>query len=202
VRRLIDATGSSIDDDGVAHYTRLLRDPRHVAGVLAMTANWDLQPLQQDLLHQAGPPAAPAGRPVRRHRAAGPGRTTGGAAGARADCTCLPGLGHLAHEEAPQRVADALVPLLAGAPDEAIPSSADPPPPPRGHTAHPSPIDAGDRMTELLIRNVRGQPVTACAARWSRQLGAEAADFDALAAATSSTPSPRPPSAAGRPAWA
>jgi magnesium chelatase accessory protein len=113
VRRLIDATGSSIDDDGVAHYTRLLRNPRHVAGVLAMTANWDLQPLQQDLLHRLN-------RPL--HLLVG--QADGTVPPAQAEqlaarlalvkLQVLPGLGHLAHEEAPQRVADAVRPLLGG----------------------------------------------------------------------------------------
>ncbi len=114
VRRLIDATGSSIDDDGVAHYTRLLRDPRHVAGVLAMTANWDLQPLQNDLLHQLD-------RPL--HLVVG--QSDGTVPPAQAEQLAarlalvrlhlLAGLGHLAHEEAPQRVADAVRPLLGAA---------------------------------------------------------------------------------------
>jgi len=113
VRRLIDATGSSIDDDGVAHYTRLLRNPRHVAGVLAMTANWDLQPLQQDLLHRLN-------RPL--HLLVG--QSDGTVPPAQAEqlaarlplvkLQLLPGLGHLAHEEAPERVADAVRPLLGG----------------------------------------------------------------------------------------
>jgi len=114
VRRLIAATGSRLDDAGVAAYAALLRQPTHVAGVLAMMASWDLQPLQAALprlrrpLHllvadrdgtvppvQAERLAARWPSEVRLHR--------------------LPGLGHLAHEEAPGRVAEVLAPLLAGA---------------------------------------------------------------------------------------
>ena len=106
VRRLIDATGSRIDDEGVAAYARLLRNPRHVAGVLAMTANWDLAGLQRDLPRLQRPwqllvgqadgtvPPAQAERLARHlptvtlHR--------------------LPRLGHLAHEEDPAAVAQVL----------------------------------------------------------------------------------------------
>jgi magnesium chelatase accessory protein len=113
VRRLIAATGSRLADDGVARYAALLRQPSHVAGVLAMMANWDLQALQGALprlqrplhllvaMHDGTVPPAQAERLAARwpqwvhlHR--------------------LPGLGHLAHEEAPERVAAVLAPLLDG----------------------------------------------------------------------------------------
>lgn len=111
VRRLIAATGSRLDDDGVAHYAALLRRPAHVAGVLSMMASWDLQALQAALprlqrplhllvaAHDGTVPPAQAERLAARwprwvhlHR--------------------LAGLGHLAHEEAPARVAAVMAPLL------------------------------------------------------------------------------------------
>lgn len=137
VRRLIASTGSALDDDGVASYAGLLRDPRHVAGVLAMTAHWDLGPLLQDLrqdrLRTAAADAAPA--PAGRPQVA-PGSLTAPLhlLVGEADRTVpprqaeqlaaqwpgvqvhrLPGLGHLAHEEAPQAVAARLLPLLDAA---------------------------------------------------------------------------------------
>jgi magnesium chelatase accessory protein len=115
VRRLLTSTGSLLDDAGVAHYAGLLRDPRHVAGVLAMTAQWDLGDLQRDLLV---PQQQRLVRPL--HLLVGEADRT--VPPAQADRLALrmpgvsvhrlPGLGHLAHEEAPQAVAAALLPLL------------------------------------------------------------------------------------------
>lgn len=45
VRRLLDETGSKVDDETVALYLRLVRDPDHVAGALGMMARWSLDDL-------------------------------------------------------------------------------------------------------------------------------------------------------------
>lgn len=45
VRSLLDGTGSRVDDETVALYLRLVRDPDHVAGALGMMARWNLDPL-------------------------------------------------------------------------------------------------------------------------------------------------------------
>ncbi|QYZ69299.1 alpha/beta fold hydrolase BchO [Neotabrizicola shimadae] len=45
VRDLLDGTGSKVDDETVALYVRLVRDPDHVAGALGMMARWNLDPL-------------------------------------------------------------------------------------------------------------------------------------------------------------
>jgi len=101
--RLLDSTGSRIDAEGTALYRRLVASPPHVAGALAMMAQWDLAALARDLpalrtpLHlivgandRTIPPADAA-----RVQALLPGSTR----------ELLTGLGHLAHEEAPDRVA-------------------------------------------------------------------------------------------------
>lgn len=117
VQRLIAATGSRLDAPGVALYARLLRHPGHVAGVLAMMANWDLGALARDLPDLRAPlqlvvgeadatvPPAHAGRVAQRLQAASVHR--------------LAGLGHLAHEEDPERVARVLLALLAAVPGSA-----------------------------------------------------------------------------------
>jgi magnesium chelatase accessory protein len=111
VRRLVASTGSRLDDDGVAHYAQLLRSPTHVAGALAMMANWDLAALQRDL-----PQLQP--RPVHLLVGAHDGTVPPGQADTVAarhpnvQLHPLDGLGHLAHEEAPERVAAVLRPLL------------------------------------------------------------------------------------------
>lgn len=128
VRRLIAATGSRLDDQDIDRYAQLLQDPAHLAGALTMMANWDLHPLQQQLPHLQ--------RPL--HLLAADGDRTVPASQARQLAArwprvrlhALPGLGHLAHEEAPEQVLAALRPLL----DDDGPI---PPPPAAGAQAMP-----------------------------------------------------------------
>lgn len=103
LRRLVASTGSQLDREGIEHYACLVRDPAHVANVLAMMAAWDLEPLAGQLPrlrartllvvgdHDRTVSPAHADR-VRRVLPA-------------AEKRVLPGLGHLAHEEAPGQVA-------------------------------------------------------------------------------------------------
>ncbi len=102
VRRLLGGTGSVLDADGVALYARLVRSPGHVAGALAMMANWDLAPLVREL---------PQLRPRLLLLTGSNDRTLPPAHAQQvaawlpsAQTVALPGLGHLAHEEQPQRV--------------------------------------------------------------------------------------------------
>ncbi len=48
-RRVIEGTGSLIDARGLELYARLFRNPAHVAGTLAMMANWELDWLKEKL---------------------------------------------------------------------------------------------------------------------------------------------------------
>lgn len=103
VERLIGSTGSAIDAQGLALYARLVASPAHVAGALAMMAQWALDPLQHDLPRLRVPlhlvvgandrtvPPAQAESVLRLTRVAWR--------------TVLPGLGHLAHEERPGQAA-------------------------------------------------------------------------------------------------
>ncbi len=45
VRRLVEGTGSRLDEAGLAFYRRLVSSPAHAEAALAMMANWELQPL-------------------------------------------------------------------------------------------------------------------------------------------------------------
>ncbi len=109
VTKLLRATGSTLDRDGVEWYAKLARCPGHVAGALGMMANWDLRPLARDLPRLSLPLLQVVGSqdgtipPSEATRVAGlvPG----------AQVLTQPGLGHLAHEERPQMVAEALVVL-------------------------------------------------------------------------------------------
>ncbi|HEY6134640.1 MAG TPA: alpha/beta fold hydrolase BchO [Rubrivivax sp.] len=103
VERLIGSTGSSIDAEGLALYARLVANPGHAAGALAMMANWALVPLQRDLPKLHLPLHLVVGgndRTVPPGQAGGVGRLVPGAWQ-----STLPGLGHLAHEERPDLVA-------------------------------------------------------------------------------------------------
>jgi magnesium chelatase accessory protein len=117
VRRLIASTGSTLDAEGEALYRRLVSDPAHVAGALAMMAGWDLDTLQAALpllsvpLHQvvAECDTTVPPRDAQRVQRLLP-------AAARGSLTSLTGLGHLAHEERPRQTADLLLRLLREAP--------------------------------------------------------------------------------------
>ena len=55
VARLLAGTGSTLDARGVDLYARLMRNPAHVEGALAMMAHWDLHALNRDLPRLATP---------------------------------------------------------------------------------------------------------------------------------------------------
>jgi len=106
VRDLLATTGSQLDDTGLALYRRLVADPRHVDGVLAMMAEWNLKGLVARLPATRSRVLLLAGEndqtvPIEVSLAAAariPGATV----------RVLPGLGHLAHEEAPDAIAQAV----------------------------------------------------------------------------------------------
>ncbi len=107
VDRMLAETGSRIDPAGVEQYRRLACSPRHVAAALKMMASWDLQPLGRELSQITAPLLLIAGaadrmvpaQDAQRVRALVPG----------AELATLEGLGHLAHEECPARIADLLL---------------------------------------------------------------------------------------------
>jgi magnesium chelatase accessory protein len=103
VAELIESTGSTIDAAGLDFYRRLLGASGHVAGALGMMAHWNLAPLVADLPRLALPltlVAADKDRAVPPAVARGVQALVGGSR-----LILLPGLGHLAHEEAPAKAA-------------------------------------------------------------------------------------------------
>lgn len=112
VRRLVASTGSTLDDEGLGFYARLIRSPAHVAGTLQMMAGWDLQSLQRDLPRLAVPLQMIVGlqdgtvAPAEAERML---RIL-----PQANVVRLRGLGHLAHEENPASVARAIDEFVAG----------------------------------------------------------------------------------------
>lgn len=101
------STGSAIDAEGIDFYAQLFAKPGHIAGAIGMMASWELEPLQRNLpklavpllmIHGDGDTAIPLAK-ARAAAALVPG----------ARLEVLGGLGHLAHEEAPERVATMIV---------------------------------------------------------------------------------------------
>jgi magnesium chelatase accessory protein len=105
LERLLAGTGSTLDATGNALYHRLVSNPEHAAGALAMMANWNLPQLARDLPHLHTPLDLLVGEKDRTvppaHGALIHDRL---APVARGRLVRLQGLGHLAHEEAPARL--------------------------------------------------------------------------------------------------
>ena len=104
VQRLADGTGSSLSPAGVALYRLLISSPGHLAAALNMMANWDLAPLRDELprlkcrlvlVAFSNDKTVPPAEAEHAH-ALMPG----------ASMRIVGGYGHLAHEEAPRRIAE------------------------------------------------------------------------------------------------
>ena len=113
VRSLLTGTGSDIGTEGEALYARLIGDRDHVAGALDMMAQWKLGGLLADLPRIETKTLLIVGE----RDAAVPPSVSEAAARRmpHAELVRLPGLGHLAHEEAPALVAERIEAFLAGA---------------------------------------------------------------------------------------
>ncbi|MFM2399056.1 MAG: hypothetical protein RL341_1213 [Pseudomonadota bacterium] len=114
VNRLLGTTGSNIDAQGQALYAQLMRNPAHVGAALAMMAHWDLPMLASRLPELKTPLVQIVGM---RDQTVSPGeahRVRKLLPGAQ--IIALEGLGHLAHEERPDLVDQALQldPLTSG----------------------------------------------------------------------------------------
>ena len=107
VERLIRETGSTLDPAGIELYRRLARSPGHVAAALGMMANWELDALQRDLPRLKVPLVLVAGANDRTIPPADSSRVQ--VLLPKATLVTLPGLGHLAHEERPNDVADLIL---------------------------------------------------------------------------------------------
>lgn len=109
--RLLRSTGSQIDEEGVALYVELMRHPAHAAAALNMMAQWDLPSLQRDIARLVTPlllivgendRTVPASEATRLQRQL-PHTTI----------ERLAQLGHLAHEEAPDKIRALIVSFAA-----------------------------------------------------------------------------------------
>lgn len=104
VERLIAGTGSTLDDAGIDLYWRLVRNPAHVDGALQMMAHWDLQSLSRELPALSPRLTLVVGDADRTIPPTDVGRVC--RLLPRARVINLPRLGHLAHEERADLVAE------------------------------------------------------------------------------------------------
>jgi magnesium chelatase accessory protein len=112
VRRLIESTGSHLDAEGIALYQRVIGKSGHAAAALAMMANWELEPLIRDLPRLKARLALVVGQ----NDQAVPPDDADVVAGQHPGTAVhrLPALGHLAHEEAPDKVAALIAAIVTG----------------------------------------------------------------------------------------
>jgi magnesium chelatase accessory protein len=111
IERLVADTGSHLDAHGIALYRQLAQRPAHVAGALAMMANWNLPSLARDLPRLKTPLTlltASADRTIAPEQA---DRVRALLPTARV--ISLGALGHLAHEERPREVVRIVLELAA-----------------------------------------------------------------------------------------
>jgi magnesium chelatase accessory protein len=100
IERMLDETGSRIDDEGRELYRRLAGNASHVAGALGMMASWNLRPLANELERLSTPLNLVVGTadktvpPTQSEEVSRRVRT--------ATLIRWRGLGHLAHEEKPE----------------------------------------------------------------------------------------------------
>lgn len=114
VSRLLKDTGSKVPLTYRKNYEYLLQTRRHVAAALRMMAHWDLQTLSQDLPHLTTKLVLIAGdvdKTIPPQSSDAVARIV-----ANAEVKHLPQLGHLAHEEAPQQIAELILSLLPATP--------------------------------------------------------------------------------------
>ncbi len=106
IARLVSDTGSVLDAQAMALYGRIVSNPGHVEGALAMMANWDVQPLLRDL-HRLQTPVSLI--VAVNDRAVPPAQAqrllSMLPAHALTTITRLSGAGHIVHEERPEAIA-------------------------------------------------------------------------------------------------
>ncbi|MCX9147161.1 alpha/beta fold hydrolase BchO [Erythrobacter sp. WG] len=110
-RFLWRSTRSRIDAAGFECYRTLFKNAEHAGGGLAMMANWDLPSLRVRMHEAANPVLLVHGAKDPAIPLAWARDAAGWLPNARLDV--LPGLGHLAHEEAPEKAAALIAAFLA-----------------------------------------------------------------------------------------
>jgi magnesium chelatase accessory protein len=111
VNGLLDGTGSQLGPAARAEYLNLVQMPSHIDGTLGMMSQWNLTPMVARLTANQTQTLLITGAADRTV----PPRISRDVAARMpaARYVELPGLGHLAHEEAPETVANIMMPWLA-----------------------------------------------------------------------------------------
>lgn len=107
---LMRSTGSTLDYKGLDCYERLFRSREHLKATVALMAHWDLETLRRDLPKLRAPLTLIVGAKDRAVPPSGADSVARLVKHARVESA--PGLGHLAHEEAPEVVADMILAAL------------------------------------------------------------------------------------------
>jgi magnesium chelatase accessory protein len=102
--RIVERSGSILDPEALDLYARLARRPAHVGAALGMMAGWDLETLDRDLPRLTTSLVLVAAENDAAVSPADAAKVQGMQPAAR--IVRLPQLGHLAHEEDPETVAD------------------------------------------------------------------------------------------------
>lgn len=115
IARLVSDTGSVLGAQALALYGRIVSNPGHVEGALAMMANWDVRPLLRELpdlqtpvslIVAANDRAVPPAQAQRLLAMLPPHALT--------TITRVSGAGHIVHEEQPQAIAALCVAAARG----------------------------------------------------------------------------------------
>lgn len=110
IRDLMRSTGSTLDEKSLTYYERLFRNRDHLKATVALMAHWDLETLRRDLPKLRAPLTLIVGAKDRAVLPSDAGSVARRVKNARV-VTAL-GLGHLAHEEAPDAVVDMILAAL------------------------------------------------------------------------------------------
>jgi magnesium chelatase accessory protein len=119
VNGLLKGTGSTLDAEGVALYARCLSNADHIEGTLAMMSQWSLRGLRGRLDQITAPVHLLAGSADRTVAPATSERMASRMAHGTHET--LTGLGHLAHEEAPEEVAARITAFVQHLPEASAP---------------------------------------------------------------------------------
>jgi magnesium chelatase accessory protein len=104
LRRIIDATGSRIDDEGQLLYGAVIGNAGHAGAALEMMAQWDLHAFTRDLGKLNALPLTTTLVVADNDKTVSPGDAVRvRAILPMAQIVRMPGLGHLAHEESPDK---------------------------------------------------------------------------------------------------
>lgn len=110
VERLIEGTGSRLPDQDIIYYQHLFTSENHVKQTLRMMADWNLKPLFHKLSKIQIPVYSLTGED---DLSVVPEKASKRLAQIRdIKSVCLPELGHLMHEEAPEKCAELILDVL------------------------------------------------------------------------------------------